>query len=128
VFGAWTTDPARAEPAGRILAATPPGGFDQNGGESTTETTAEDTTPEQSDGGNGGGGDGGDGGGGEVPVDELWEMEELVVSGGFEYFVRMFGQGPDGEVYVLANQRGVPSGDTGAVFELVPPGEGDESV
>jgi len=49
-------------------------------------------------------------------------MEELVVQGGFDYFVRMFGQGPNGEVYVLASQRGVPEGDTGAVFELVPRG------
>ncbi|WP_336024681.1 PQQ-dependent sugar dehydrogenase [Halobellus salinisoli] len=91
VFGAWTTDPARDEPDGRILAATPPEDF----------------------------------GDGEMddPPDELWEMEELVVSGGLGYFVRMFGQGADGEVYVLANQRGVPEGDTGVLLEIVPPEE-----
>ncbi|RKD95069.1 PQQ-dependent sugar dehydrogenase [Halopiger aswanensis] len=65
-----------------------------------------------------------------VPRDELWEMEELQVSGtedgSFPYFVRQFGQDADGNVYVLANQEGVPEGDTGAVMQIVPPEEGDE--
>ncbi|AHG04678.1 glucose/sorbosone dehydrogenase [Halobacterium sp. DL1] len=133
VFGAWTTDTAREEPAGRILAATPPADFGQDGGATTTTTTTDNgtetttettttpgttTTTEGTD----------DTDPGAVPVDQLWDMEELVVQGGFDYFVRMFGQGPNGEVYVLASQRGVPEGDTGAVFELVPPGEGDGSA
>ncbi|AEH38830.1 PQQ-dependent sugar dehydrogenase [Halopiger xanaduensis] len=65
-----------------------------------------------------------------VPRDELWEMEELQVSGtedgSFPYFVRQFGQDADGNVYVLANQVGVPEGDTGAVMQIVPPDEGEE--
>ncbi|WP_254530898.1 PQQ-dependent sugar dehydrogenase [Natrinema gelatinilyticum] len=64
-----------------------------------------------------------------VPRDELWEMEELQVAGSedgsFPYFVRMFGQDDDGNVYVLANRRGVPEGETGVVMQIVPPGEGD---
>ncbi|WP_226479609.1 PQQ-dependent sugar dehydrogenase [Natrinema amylolyticum] len=72
------------------------------------------------------------GGGGQeqvVPRDELWDMEALQVAGtedgSFPYFVRQFGQDADGNVYVLANQVGVPEGDTGAVMQIVPPGEGD---
>ncbi|ADB60875.1 blue (type 1) copper domain protein [Haloterrigena turkmenica DSM 5511] len=72
------------------------------------------------------------GGGGQeqvVPRDELWDMEELQLAGSedgsFPYFVRQFGQDLDGNVYVLANQVGVPEGDTGTVFEIVPPGEGE---
>ncbi|WP_435176834.1 PQQ-dependent sugar dehydrogenase [Halorussus sp. AFM4] len=38
IYGVWTEDPTRRRPAGRILAATPPEGFDQGGG---TQTTAE---------------------------------------------------------------------------------------
>ncbi|MDF9746976.1 PQQ-dependent sugar dehydrogenase [Natrinema salsiterrestre] len=64
-----------------------------------------------------------------VPRDELWDMEELQVAGtedgSFPYFVRQFGQDDDGNVYVLANQAGVPEGDTGAVMQIVPPGEGE---
>ncbi|QCW02362.1 PQQ-dependent sugar dehydrogenase [Natrinema pallidum] len=64
-----------------------------------------------------------------VPRDDLWDMEALQVAGtedgSFPYFVRQFGQDADGNVYVLANQVGVPEGDTGAVMEIVPPGEGD---
>jgi glucose/arabinose dehydrogenase len=65
----------------------------------------------------------------EIPRDQLWDMEELVVAGGQEgtlgYFVRQFGQDEAGEIYVLANQRGVPEGDTGVVMRLVPPDEGE---
>ncbi|GAB3674804.1 hypothetical protein GCM10028856_31020 [Halopiger thermotolerans] len=64
-----------------------------------------------------------------VPRDELWEMEELQVAGtddgSFPFFVRQFGQDDEGNVYVLANQVGVPEGDTGVVFRIVPPGEGE---
>ena len=77
-----------------------------------TPATASPTTPEA-----------------EVPLEELWEMEELVFAGSQDgtlgYFVRMFGQDPDGNVYVLANRRGVPEGDTGVVMQLVPPAEGE---
>ncbi|WP_232702872.1 PQQ-dependent sugar dehydrogenase [Halobacterium wangiae] len=144
VFGAWTTDPAREEPAGRILAATPRGDFGQGDGATTTTTdngtttttdnatttttTADNTTTTTTTEGTTTTTEAADGTAGDVPLDQLWEMEELVVQGGFDYFVRMFGQGPNGEVYVLANQRGVPEGDTGAVLEIVPPEEGDGSA
>ena len=174
VYGIWTEDPTRREPAGRILAATPPEGFGQGGGTRTTaegeQTTAADgqttaageqtttqeaafqeetttanqttTTVEPGEGENiekapaetGTPGETTTQGGQEqvpppgpevVPRDELWDMEELVIRGGFDWFVRMFGRGADGEIYVLVSKRGVPEGDTGAVLKLVPPGEGD---
>ena len=186
VFGTWTEDPTRTEPAGRIFAATPPEGFDGGGqttaadgettqadgqttqagdqttaadGETTTEggagnqtttqeaalqdetttTATETTTVEPAETENvekapvetGTPGDRQDEdqvpppGPEVVPRDELWDMEELVIRGGFNWFVRMFGRGADGEIYVLVNKRGVPEGDTGAVLKLVPPGQGD---
>ena len=38
VYGVWTEDPARAEPAGRVLTAAPPENFGQDGGQTATET------------------------------------------------------------------------------------------
>lgn len=62
------------------------------------------------------------------PREDLWEMEELLIDGNedcrLHHFVRQFGRGADGEVYILANRIGVPQGDTGVVLEIVPPGEG----
>ena len=119
VYGVWTEDPTREEPAGRVLTAEPPEGFGEGGqttttpGETTTEATGETTT---------------ENGEQVVPRDELWEMRELVITGGFNWFVRQFGRGADGEIYVLVNKRGVPEGDTGAVLKLVPPGEGDQTT
>jgi PGF-CTERM protein len=140
VFGTWTTDPERAQPEGRIFAATPPEDFGTDGGDGDTTngtaTTADGGTATTADGGtatteagatetaDGTTSSGDEGAEMDVPRDELWEIEELVVSGGFDYFVRMFGRGPDGGVYVLGNQRGVPEGDTGALLEIVPPDEG----
>ncbi|WP_256299723.1 PQQ-dependent sugar dehydrogenase [Haloarchaeobius salinus] len=127
VFGAWTSDPARNQPDGRIFAATPPsdfGGLGETDGETTTATetsTAAGTTDTTTTSGTTATtGTPTDGDPGAVPTDRLWEMEELVVTGGFDYFVRMFGQGPNGEVYVLVNRQGVPEGDTGAVLQLLP--------
>ncbi|RBI59124.1 hypothetical protein DMJ13_23400 [halophilic archaeon] len=170
IYGAWTEDPAREQPAGRILAATPPEGFDQGGGATTTKTTGtgntttgnqtkagttiasgdqtetaegnnatEETTPpgQKAPVGNETAGNQTEGNqtAGEqqvpppgpevVPRDDLWDMEELVIEGEFNWFVRMFGRGSDGEIYVLVNKRGVPEGDTGAVLKLVPPEEGN---
>ncbi|MDS0477860.1 PQQ-dependent sugar dehydrogenase [Natrinema sp. 1APR25-10V2] len=94
-------------------------GIEDEGFDNETNATA----------GDGAAGAGGDGQEQVVPRDELWEMEELQIAGtedgSFPYFVRMFGQDSDGNVYVLANQRGVPEGDTGVVMQIVPPGEGD---
>ncbi|WP_255196185.1 PQQ-dependent sugar dehydrogenase [Halorarius litoreus] len=93
VFGIWTSDPARNEPNGRVLAATPPENFGGAGGTTTGNA-------------------------------DLWPVQELAIQGGFDYFVRMFGQGSNGDVYVLANKRGAPEGDTGVLLQLVPPGDG----
>ena len=60
-----------------------------------------------------------------VPRDELWEMRELTFTTEFNWFVRQFGQGRDGEIYVLVSKRGIPEDDTGAVLQLVPPEEGE---
>ncbi|WP_339103510.1 PQQ-dependent sugar dehydrogenase [Haloterrigena salinisoli] len=155
VFGDWTADPARQSPQGRILAASEPsdgdGGMTGNGGGNQTEGMSPDDQAVQENVTSGEGGieEGGFenetnatnetadagadvGGGGQeqvVPRDELWDMEELQLAGSedgtFPYFVRQFGQDLEGNVYVLANQVGVPEGDTGTVFEIVPPGEGE---
>jgi len=159
IFGDWTSDPSREEPAGRLLAASDSdgGGAEPMDGDASGNETAamnesaggnETAAMNESAGGNetaamnesAGGNETAAGnetatdaaGGGEeqvVPRDELWEMEELQVAGtedgSFPYFVRMFGQDDDGNVYVLANQEGTPTGDTGAVMQIVPPGEGD---
>jgi len=146
VFGDWTRDPARNEPAGRLLAATPREGQGEaetltetaaEGGETTTEAAGETETTT----GDGTATDtetpagktateepaGPDAGPDDqiVPREDLWEMEELVVQGEFDYFVRQFGQDADGELYVLVGTEGVPQGDSGAVLQIVPPGEGD---
>ncbi|WP_137284307.1 PQQ-dependent sugar dehydrogenase [Halorussus salinisoli] len=117
IFGDWTKDPQRAEPAGRLLAATQP----EEGTQTTQTTTAQETTPE--------GTETGEGDGQVVPRDRLWDMEELVVAGSddgtLDWFVRQFGRGNDGEIYVLVGKQGVPEGDSGAVLKIVPPGEGD---
>lgn len=101
IFGDWTSDQGRVQPLGRVFAAEP--------------TDVPDVSEEREEFGG-------------RPRDDLWDMEEVLFAGsedgGFHHFVRMFGRGADGEVYVLANRRGVPEGDTGVVYELVPEGEG----
>jgi hypothetical protein len=127
VYGVWTEDPTREEPAGRVLTAEPPAGFDEQGAETGTETTdagettAQETTTEPGETTTPAGDQQ------VVPRDELWEMRELVFTTEFDWFVRQFGRGQDGEIYVLVSKRGVPEGDTGAVLKLVPPGEGDQT-
>jgi glucose/arabinose dehydrogenase len=184
VFGDWSADPARQEPAGRVFAATPPDDFggaaagnetnvtDENvtaenvTADNETNVTAANETDNVSAGndtddasiaadlqGNDTGNETNETGekapvgnetgnataGNEtnqtagpseqvVPRDQLWDMEELVFAGSEDgslgWFVRQFGRGQDGEIYVLVNQRGIPEGDTGAVLKLVPSGEG----
>ncbi|ELZ16762.1 blue (type 1) copper domain-containing protein [Haloterrigena salina JCM 13891] len=114
------TSPDDQEDSGNVTPGE--GGIEEGGFENETNATNE--TPDA--------GAADVGGGGQeqvVPRDELWNMEELQLAGSedgsFPYFVRQFGQDLDGNVYVLANQVGVPEGDTGTVFEIVPPGEGE---
>jgi hypothetical protein len=56
-------------------------------------------------------------------------MVDLVVEGApdgdINRFVLSFGRDRDGELYVLTNAAYV-SGDTGVVYKIVPPEEGDE--
>ena len=150
VFGDWTKDPAREQPAGRILAATPPGGgagteTTQAGTETaeagieteegTTEAAAMGAGAQETTGATETTQAGTTQAGGDTPTDvprgELWQMEELVVAGSddgtLDHFVRQFGRDGEGELYVLANKRGVPLGNTGVLLKVVPPEEGDLS-
>jgi glucose/arabinose dehydrogenase len=54
----------------------------------------------------------------------LWPISELLVNGTgrLNRFVKGFGQDNAGEVYVMATVNPGPSGTTGTVFKLVPPG------
>jgi glucose/arabinose dehydrogenase len=65
----------------------------------------------------------------EVGGPDLWNMVDLVVEGApdgdINRFVLSFGRDRDGELYVLTNAAYV-SGDTGVVYKIVPPEEGDE--
>ncbi|WP_049926219.1 PQQ-dependent sugar dehydrogenase [Halopiger goleimassiliensis] len=101
VFGDWTDDQGRVQPRGRVFVAQP-----------------EDVPLQSEERGEFGG----------RPPEDLWDMAELRFDGSedgnLHHFVRQFGRDADGEVYVLANQLGVPEGDTGVVFRLVPEGEG----
>jgi glucose/arabinose dehydrogenase len=101
LFGDWTDDQGRVQPRGRVFAAEP--------------ADVPDVSEERNEYGG-------------RPREDLWEMEEVLFDvnddGNLGYFVRQFGRGEDGEVYILANQVGVPEGDTGVVLELVPEGEG----
>ncbi|ELY88705.1 blue copper domain protein [Natrialba hulunbeirensis JCM 10989] len=100
IFGDWTADQGRVQPRGRVFAAHP---------EDVPEVSEERDEF------------------GSRPREDLWEMEEVLFGengGTLNHFVRQFGRGEDGEVYVLANREGVPEGDTGVVLELVPEDEG----
>lgn len=101
IFGDWTQDQGRIQPRGRVFAA-----------ELSDVPAVSEERNEH----------------GGRPREDLWEMEEVLFEGNNDgnlgYFIRQFGRGQDGEVYVLANQVGVPEGDTGVVLELVPEGEG----
>jgi glucose/arabinose dehydrogenase len=58
---------------------------------------------------------------------ELWEIEEMEVSGGqngrIGRYILSFGQDEEGEIYVLTTQNAGPTGQTGAIHKLVPPTE-----
>ncbi|WP_225334863.1 PQQ-dependent sugar dehydrogenase [Halomicrobium urmianum] len=134
VFGEWTKDPSRNEPLGRILAATPPDGFDGADGGTPTATEGSDEDATATPSGEDATTDTATATEDVVPRDELWEMEELIVQDGQEgtlsQFVRMFGQNEEGEIFVLANQLGrllrAPDSETGYLFKLVPPEEGED--
>ena len=55
----------------------------------------------------------------------MWPMQELIVTtsanGRLNHFLLGFGQGNDGEVYVLTSDRANPSGTTGRVYRIAPP-------
>jgi len=58
-----------------------------------------------------------------------WTWGELAVAGTANGrvggYVLGFGEGPDGELYVMTSQNSSPTGDTGQVWKLVPAGEGE---
>jgi glucose/arabinose dehydrogenase len=61
---------------------------------------------------------------------ELWSLEEVQIQGSpngqLNKYILSFGRDNDGNVYVLGNDTGVITGETGAVYRLVSPGEGEE--
>jgi glucose/arabinose dehydrogenase len=142
VFGDWSADAARNEPAGRLLAARPPegdGGQTTQSGDATTEggETTEEAALQDQETTQSGETTTGDGESSQVvPRDDLWEMRELVVRGSgdgatLNRFVRQFGQDNDGNIYVLVNTRGGKEAEwwttqTGQVLQLVPPDQGEE--
>ena len=62
--------------------------------------------------------------------DGQWSVGELAISGSdtgqLERYVMGFGEGQDGELYVLTSREFRPAGETGEVFRLVPEGEGED--
>jgi len=64
--------------------------------------------------------------------DELWSLEEVQIEGSqngrLNIFVLAFGRDNDGRLYVMGNETGVPDGETGVVYRLVPVGEGEETT
>jgi glucose/arabinose dehydrogenase len=65
---------------------------------------------------------------------DAWEWGEVAIagmdSGRLDAYVLGMGEGPDGELYVLTTQTVGPSGDTGAVWRLIPAGDdaGDDAA
>ncbi|MEP7294205.1 MAG: hypothetical protein ABI835_20625 [Chloroflexota bacterium] len=63
----------------------------------------------------------------------MWEWGELQVAGmendRIGAYVLGFGQGEDGELYVMTSQSSAPTGDTGKVWRLVaaPDDDSDEA-
>ncbi|MFB6140869.1 MAG: PQQ-dependent sugar dehydrogenase [Halosimplex sp.] len=155
VYGEYN-QPTGSDPNGRILTATVPDDFDEQGtGTGTGTETGTEAGTETGAGTEAGTGTAAGTGTGtgtdtdtstplpgetvtaenppeigpdDIPRDELWEMEELQVQGEFSWYVRAFGQSPDGEIYVLVSKNGVPKGGSGAVLQIVPPGEGDTAT
>ncbi|WP_276254584.1 PQQ-dependent sugar dehydrogenase [Halomontanus rarus] len=60
---------------------------------------------------------------------ELWDLEEAVVDGSengrLNRYVYAFGRDHDDELYVLTNTEYTPDDETGEVFKIVPPEEGE---
>ena len=61
---------------------------------------------------------------------DLWDLEALQIAGSpngqLNKFVLSFGRDNEGQLYVLGNDTGVITGETGAVYRIVPAGEGEE--
>ncbi|HEX6386711.1 MAG TPA: PQQ-dependent sugar dehydrogenase, partial [Anaerolineae bacterium] len=57
---------------------------------------------------------------------EVWDVQELRVAsnenGRLNAFLLSFGQDSEGEIYVLTTDMAGPSGNTGRVYKVVPPG------
>ncbi|WP_134672400.1 PQQ-dependent sugar dehydrogenase [Halorussus marinus] len=61
---------------------------------------------------------------------ELWSLEEVQLEGSpngqLNMYVLSFGRDNDGRLYVMGNDSGVPQGETGVVYRMVPAGEGEQ--
>ena len=53
------------------------------------------------------------------------QIKEMRVQGGLNLFINGFGQDQQGEVYVLGNTSGTPSGNSGALLKIIAPTEDD---
>lgn len=127
--------------AGRILTATPPGGevgevsiedlapgfpsdaevpgeFTATGSQEASES--DEIPPELLDTENAKN---------EIPRDQLWDMAQTNLVGTEDgtpnQSIRYVGQDSDGELYALTAEVPIPKGETGEVYKIVPPEEGD---
>jgi hypothetical protein len=61
---------------------------------------------------------------------ELWGLEELQIAGSengrLNKFILSFGRDNEGQLYVLGNDSGVITGESGEVYRIVPAGEGED--
>jgi glucose/arabinose dehydrogenase/plastocyanin len=63
---------------------------------------------------------------------EMWPMRELRIAnsenGRINAFILSFGQDADGELYVLATSSAGPTGETGRIYRIVPPGDATATI
>ena len=136
VFGDYSRN--GADPRGRLFAAMPQGGESAAGTETRTATEMGTETTEAAGMGTGAQETTGVGTEttqtgatttGEEAGDGLWNMQELVVDGSengeLNHFLMGVARDADGTLYALGSETGVIAGETGKVFRIVPPGEGE---
>ncbi|PGF14510.1 plastocyanin [Natrinema sp. CBA1119] len=128
VFGDWSLD---GENPGTVFLSRPPEGWQEAGG-GDLEDLFLDPPTDEGEGGNETGGNEteGDGGAAQEPQTGLWPIQQIQLRGEAAQdgrpsgFVYAFGEGADGEIYVLTTTTRTVEGD-GAVHQLVP-AEGEE--
>ncbi|WP_227380940.1 PQQ-dependent sugar dehydrogenase [Haladaptatus halobius] len=148
IYGDWTADPTRENPDGRLFTAVPPqdspvrrGQTNQDSG-GGNQTTGNQTTDNQTTGNQTAGNQTASQGPANVPSTKPsipnkiprtsggWETSAIQVAntdnGYLNHYVLAFGRDQNGDVYILANQRPIPEGNTGVVMKIVPPEQGDD--